>query len=77
MAQADLALTAGGSTLYELAYLGLPAVVLEVADNQAAVCRAMDQAGASFTRVERRPSTGRCSGGSSLNCCKIDPDDPR
>jgi spore coat polysaccharide biosynthesis predicted glycosyltransferase SpsG len=45
MARADLAITGGGSTVYESAYLGLPSILLELADNQAAVCRAMDAAG--------------------------------
>lgn len=34
MAQADLAVTAGGQTTYELAATGLPAVALCIADNQ-------------------------------------------
>jgi UDP-2,4-diacetamido-2,4,6-trideoxy-beta-L-altropyranose hydrolase len=34
MAGADLALTAGGSTCWELAYMGLPACTLILADNQ-------------------------------------------
>lgn len=45
MARADLAITGGGSTAYESAYLGLPSILLELADNQSAVCRAMDAAG--------------------------------
>lgn len=35
MEWADVAITAGGSTLWELAYLGLPALVLVLAENQA------------------------------------------
>lgn len=46
MARAGLAVTGGGSTVYESAFLGLPAVLLEIADNQAGVCRAMVEAGA-------------------------------
>jgi UDP-2,4-diacetamido-2,4,6-trideoxy-beta-L-altropyranose hydrolase len=34
MAWADLAVTAGGSTSWELAFMGLPALVLVLADNQ-------------------------------------------
>lgn len=34
MGRADLALTAAGSTCWELAYLGLPALVVSLADNQ-------------------------------------------
>lgn len=46
MARADLAVTGGGSTLYECAYLGLPALAIQTADNQAGTCRAMAAAGA-------------------------------
>ncbi|MFQ5504855.1 MAG: UDP-2,4-diacetamido-2,4,6-trideoxy-beta-L-altropyranose hydrolase [Planctomycetota bacterium] len=45
MAEADLAITAGGSTLYECACLGLPALVIQTAPNQGASCRAMAEAG--------------------------------
>ena len=48
MARADLAVTGGGTTLYELACVGLPAVAIEIADNQAVVCRRLDEAGAVF-----------------------------
>ena len=34
MAEADLALSAGGTTALELAFLGVPAVLLPIADNQ-------------------------------------------
>ncbi len=46
LARADLALTGGGSTVYECAYLGLPSLAILIADNQAAICRAMAAAGA-------------------------------
>ncbi len=45
MSWADLAVTAGGTTLWELAYLGLPAVVLPVADNQIPATRALADLG--------------------------------
>lgn len=47
MVAADLAVTAGGSTSYELAALGLPALTVQIADNQAGICRGMEEAGAS------------------------------
>lgn len=34
LALADIAISAGGQTLYELAYLGIPAIVIEIARNQ-------------------------------------------
>ena len=45
MAWADVAVSAGGSTLWELAYMGLPALVLVLADNQVPATRALDAAG--------------------------------
>lgn len=45
MAWADLAITAGGSTLWELAYMRLPSLVLVVANNQAPAAQLIDAAG--------------------------------
>lgn len=46
MASMDLAVTGGGSTCWEMAFLGLPAIVLELSDNQQRSARALDAAGA-------------------------------
>ena len=46
MLQADLAIGAGGTTTWERCYLGLPAVVLTLAKNQAAVNQAVANCGA-------------------------------
>jgi len=37
MAWADLAISAGGSTCWELAFMGLPSIVITLADNQIAI----------------------------------------
>lgn len=46
MAEADLAIAAGGSTCYELLYMGLPGLVLITANNQERNVRALEQADA-------------------------------
>ena len=45
MAWADLAIAAGGTTSWELAFMKVPALVFEVADNQSGVVRAVDSFG--------------------------------
>jgi UDP-2,4-diacetamido-2,4,6-trideoxy-beta-L-altropyranose hydrolase len=45
IAQADVAVGAGGVSVWERACLGLPSIVLILADNQARMARAMDDAG--------------------------------
>ena len=47
MAWADLAVCAAGSTCWEMAYLGLPNIVLSLAENQKAIGRALDRQGCS------------------------------
>lgn len=49
MAWADVAVTAGGSTCWELAYMGVPAVVLVLADNQKEIAAGLASAGAMIT----------------------------
>lgn len=44
MARGHLAIVGGGSTTYECAFLGLPPLMIQLADNQAGVCRALSQA---------------------------------
>ncbi|TDR57253.1 UDP-2,4-diacetamido-2,4,6-trideoxy-beta-L-altropyranose hydrolase [Halomonas ventosae] len=46
MAEADLAIGAAGSTSWERCCLGLPTLMLVLAENQRAIARALDKAGA-------------------------------
>lgn len=46
MAWADLAVSAAGSTTWELAFMGVPSILLVAADNQAGIARAMQALGA-------------------------------
>lgn len=46
MVWADLAVTAGGTTCWELAYMGVPALVIIVADNQQEIARQLATYGA-------------------------------
>jgi len=46
MAWADLAVTGGGSTCWELAFMGLPIVVIILADNQRTIAEGLETAGA-------------------------------
>jgi UDP-2,4-diacetamido-2,4,6-trideoxy-beta-L-altropyranose hydrolase len=48
MAWADVALSAGGSTCWELAFMGLPSFLLTLAENQAGIPRALDARGAAI-----------------------------
>ena len=45
MAWADVAIAAGGSTCWELAMLGLPMLLIVIADNQRGIAAGLDQAG--------------------------------
>lgn len=46
MTWADAAVTAGGSTCWELAFMGVPALVIILAENQRAVAEGLDERGA-------------------------------
>jgi UDP-2,4-diacetamido-2,4,6-trideoxy-beta-L-altropyranose hydrolase len=46
MAEADLSLGAGGTMAWERCYLGLPTIMIAVADNQNEICRQLDRIGA-------------------------------
>jgi UDP-2,4-diacetamido-2,4,6-trideoxy-beta-L-altropyranose hydrolase len=45
MAWADVAITAGGSTCWELMFMGLPSVVLVLAENQRGIAEGLESAG--------------------------------
>ncbi|MFN8456751.1 MAG: UDP-2,4-diacetamido-2,4,6-trideoxy-beta-L-altropyranose hydrolase [Anaerolineae bacterium] len=48
MAWADVAISAGGSTCWELAFMGVPSLVMILADNQQRVAEGLDAAGFAF-----------------------------
>lgn len=48
MAEADIAVTAGGMTVFELASLGIPAIIIQIADNQILISKAWRQYGFGF-----------------------------
>ena len=48
MAWADVAVSAGGSTCWELAFMELPNVILVVAENQRGIAAGLDKAGAAL-----------------------------
>ena len=49
MCRADIAITAGGSTCWELAFMGVPSIVLIVAENQVDIATAITEAGAGLS----------------------------
>jgi len=46
MAEADISISAGGSTCWELAFMGVPGIVLVLADNQRAIAEGLHEYGA-------------------------------
>lgn len=48
MAATDLAIAAAGSTSWELAFMGVPTLLVALADNQAGIATALDAAGAAI-----------------------------
>lgn len=47
MAEHDLAISAGGSTCWELAFMGLPNAIVVLAENQRGIAKGLDEAGVS------------------------------
>jgi UDP-2,4-diacetamido-2,4,6-trideoxy-beta-L-altropyranose hydrolase len=58
MAEADVAISAAGSTCWELCLMGLPALLVDVADNQTEVARELDRRGCAI-RVGDRSVSGQ------------------
>ena len=46
LAWADVAISAGGTTCWESAFMGLPSIVIVLAENQAGIAQSLDEAGA-------------------------------
>lgn len=66
MAEADLAIAAGGSTVWELCSVGLPMLLLVLAENQTSVASALDRAGAAVNLGHHR----QVSAGSLANAVR-------
>jgi spore coat polysaccharide biosynthesis predicted glycosyltransferase SpsG len=49
MRWADVAISAGGSTCWELAFMGLPSLVIVVADNQRGIAAGLAEEGAAVS----------------------------
>jgi len=49
MAWADLAVSAGGSTCWEMAFMGLPCVMLVLAENQEGIAKGLEEVGAGIS----------------------------
>jgi UDP-2,4-diacetamido-2,4,6-trideoxy-beta-L-altropyranose hydrolase len=45
MAESDVAVSAGGSTCWELAFMGIPNVIVVLAENQRGIAKGLDEAG--------------------------------
>ncbi|MBN1104389.1 MAG: hypothetical protein JXL84_13310, partial [Deltaproteobacteria bacterium] len=62
MAWADMAVSGGGSTCWEMAYMGLPNLVLVLAENQKGVAVSLDRLGCSVRVGSKETlSAGRMS----------------
>jgi UDP-2,4-diacetamido-2,4,6-trideoxy-beta-L-altropyranose hydrolase len=59
MAWADVAVSGAGTTCWEMCFLGLPALVVDLAPNQYPVARCLDEFGA----IRHIGSSGNCSAG--------------
>lgn len=55
MAWADLAISAGGSTCWELAFMGLPSLVVVLADNQRGIAETLEASGIAANLGEAMP----------------------
>jgi UDP-2,4-diacetamido-2,4,6-trideoxy-beta-L-altropyranose hydrolase len=57
LAWSDVAVSAGGSTCWELAYMGLPAVVMVLAENQKDIAADLDRAGVVISLKQHTEAT--------------------
>jgi len=62
MASADVAVSASGSTCWELCLLGLPALLLDVAPNQTELARELDRSGCAIHLGDHRISVEKIAG---------------
>ena len=57
MAEADVAVSGAGSTCWEMCFLGLPAIVIDVAENQRPIARELDRRGIAIHLGNSRDAT--------------------
>ena len=55
MAWADLAISAAGSTCWELCYFGVPLIAVQIADNQKGICSELERIGAAVCLNSEAP----------------------
>jgi spore coat polysaccharide biosynthesis predicted glycosyltransferase SpsG len=67
MAWADVAVTAGGSTCWEIAFFGLPSVLLMLADNQQVIAEGLNEAGVALNLGWYEEVTGKQIAGALSN----------
>jgi len=57
MAESDVAVSAGGSTCWELAFMGVPNAIIILADNQEGIAKGLDKTGAAVNMGRFREDT--------------------
>lgn len=70
MGWADLAVSASGSTCWELAYMGLPAIVIVLAENQKGIAADLDRAGVVINLKEHTEVAVGCLAGTISSLIK-------
>ena len=59
MARADVAVSAGGSTCWEVAFMGLPFLIVVLAENQEHIAKELEKCDKELEKVEEELAKGR------------------